>query len=482
MLYSLKIIRTIEIIDVSGTAVLRSPQMQELLKLMEVPEVHGVVAREFSRLMRPENFADYALLQHFIDTGTILYLPEGPIDLASKTGRLYGTVRAAMAGLERREILERMNDAKEAMRRAGKHSGGSNLLPYGVGYSKEDGWYYTADAEKVKKAFKLFLSGKGYQEIARRLNLPRTNIRFILSNPIYTGWRVYEEKRDPTPAGYVARKNGRQGDRRKIKRAPEEIIRVQVLDPLVSEADFARVQEKVELKRCKHWRSRAETSGRFIYNGYLVCGECGCPVYTHTSLYDYYVCKSHNVRERRKRKEKGLEPCSNRHMLRTKLEPKIDHLLAGKLQEREFLSRIVDAYNEKLGRPQQTTTISREEVEQKLEVLQSKKERILEAFLDGVIGKEERERRMNEVDRESDVFIGLLAAAETKKEDTSELDVDTVLALVEPFADWEFLDRDDKRSMLVGLCPEIGVTYYELKHLVLRQVDCNEDSRMRTAR
>ena len=101
----LKIARTIEIADVSGAAVLRSPEMQELLRLIESPEIHGVVVKEFSRLMRPENFADYALLQAFADTATVLYLPEGPIDFRSKYGRLFGALRAAIAGLERTEIL-----------------------------------------------------------------------------------------------------------------------------------------------------------------------------------------------------------------------------------------------------------------------------------------------------------------------------------------------------------------------------------------
>ena len=39
-----------------------------------------MLAKEFSRLMRPDHFADYVRLQHFIETKTILYLPDGPID------------------------------------------------------------------------------------------------------------------------------------------------------------------------------------------------------------------------------------------------------------------------------------------------------------------------------------------------------------------------------------------------------------------
>jgi hypothetical protein len=52
---------------------------------MESPEIHGVVAREFSRLMRPENYTDYSLLQVFVDTNTWLYLPEGPINSRALT-------------------------------------------------------------------------------------------------------------------------------------------------------------------------------------------------------------------------------------------------------------------------------------------------------------------------------------------------------------------------------------------------------------
>src|SRR5260370_25522646 len=106
--------------------------------------------------MRPEKFTDYALLQQFIDTQTILYLPDGPIDLESKSGRLLATIRAAIAGMERREIIDRMQDAKESIRRAGKHPGGDSSLPFGVGYSEDRGWHFTPDAEKVMQAFSLF--------------------------------------------------------------------------------------------------------------------------------------------------------------------------------------------------------------------------------------------------------------------------------------------------------------------------------------
>src|ERR1035437_1262283 len=294
--YGLTIVKSIDVVDVSGAAVLSSPQMQELLRMIESPEIHGVVAKEFSRLMRPEKFPDCALLPQFIDTRTVIYLPDGPIDLASKSGRLLGTIRAALAGLERREIIDRMQDAKESMRRAGKHAGGDSSLPYGVAYSSKTGWSYTADAEKVRTAFRLFLSGEtSYTVLSQRLHIPRTNVRFILENPIYTGWRVYREKRDPSAIGYVSRPGGRQGYRRKIQRAPDEVIRARVLDPIVSEADFNHVQHIIRLKKEKHWRSYAEAPNHYTYNGFLTCGDCSSLLYTHTAKDEYYVCKSRNT-------------------------------------------------------------------------------------------------------------------------------------------------------------------------------------------
>ncbi len=482
--YGLNIVRTIEIVDVSGAAVLRSPEMQELLQLMESPDIHGIVTKEFSRLIRPEKFTDYGLLQHFIDTQTLLYLPDGPIDLASKTGRFLGTIRAAYAGMERREIIDRMLDAKESMRRAGKHPGGDSSLPFGVGYSKDRGWHYTADAAKVKQAFSLFLSGEtSYTRISSRLNIPRTNVRFILENPIYTGWRTYTEKRNPSPLAYVPRPDGRQGYRKKMKRSPDEVIRVQVLDSLITEEDFVRVQQFIELKRQKHWRSREDTPQRYTYNGFLVCGDCGSLIYTHTAKDEFYQCKSMHARERRKRALIGLERCGNRYMLRKKLEPKLDLLLGKNLREPEFLRRIVDQYNVQQEAHSSPPVKNERGLAARLEVLAGKRQRVLETFFEGVISKDERDLRISEIERETKVFQDLLMEPVPEEQPRS---LDEIQAALEPLAEWEFLERDDKRSLLHAICPEISVSRYTVKSLMIslgsESVGSYEDSRLRTER
>jgi len=105
--FNLEIVRTIDIVDVSGAQVLASPKMQELLRLIESPNIDVVVAKEFSRLIRPDKFTDLALLEVFIDTKTMLFLPDGPVDLSSKNGRFMGTIQAAFAGLERNIYIKK---------------------------------------------------------------------------------------------------------------------------------------------------------------------------------------------------------------------------------------------------------------------------------------------------------------------------------------------------------------------------------------
>ena len=320
----------------------------------------------------------------------------------------------------------------------------------------------------MRTAFLLILGGESsYTLLSQRLQIPRTNLRFMLANPIYTGWRVYGEKRDPSANGYVRSPNGRQGYRRKIPRAPDEVIRTKVLDGIVSEADFNRVQQIIELKRQKHWRSYAETPNRYTYNGFLTCDDCGSLLYTHTANDEYFVCKSRNTREARLRAARGLVPCSNPYMMRKKLEPKVDVLLGEKLLEPDFLGRVVDEFNTRTKGPS-IAAAEKAVIAKKLAALEAKRTRVMEAFYDGVIDKPERDRRTAQVDAELSTFRRILletmpAAADVPVEAEIE-------AALEPFAEWEFLERDDKRKLLATLCPEIRVERYVVKALMLNLV------------
>jgi DNA invertase Pin-like site-specific DNA recombinase len=471
--HGLQIVRTISISDVSGAAVLRSPEMQELLRLIESKDIHGVVAKEFSRLMRPENFADYALLQAFADTGTILYLPDGPIDFRSKSGRLFGTLRAAMAGLERTEILERVWAAKEEKRRAGGHPQSQITLPFAVAYDRKDGrWYFTDDSERVIEAFRCVLAGQtSYTEVGHKVGIEPFNLRNILRNPIYTGWRVYSQRRDPSPNALRATHEGRQADRPKVQREPGDIIRVKVLEPLIGEEDFRQVQRILDLKKQNHWRVRPDHQRRFTFSGYLRCGFCGNLIYTHAHHpRDWYVCKSRTWPARQLRVAAGQPPCVNPYMRRERVEAHLDLLFTQRLTDRKFLDEIVSELSERAGTTGSKSDISK--LHRMNKRIQETRKRVLEAYFEGLINKEERDRRLEQIKTDQQFCDQQLRYIHTE---TYTVSAEKLALIFAPLQQWEYLSRNHKRRLLQAIMPEIHVQNYNVTKLALLIEDSHDN-------
>lgn len=436
--YGLNIVRSIKLSDVSGASVLQAPEIHELIRLMQSPEIHGVVAREFSRLMRPENYADYALLQVFVDTNTWLYLPEGPINFASTDGRLLGTLRAAMAGVERVDMLKRSWASKELKRHAGELANNANILAFGVTYP----WAYTANAERVREAFRLFLSGEtSYTEVGKKVGISMTGLRVILRNPIYTGWRVIDQKRDMSPAGKYITKDGRQGGRRKIARAPEEIIRVKVLEPLITEKEFNQVQQILEHKSVR----RNDHSDTYVYKSFLSCALCGSPVYVKFKKNHYYICKS----------RLHQEGCKAPYMNRDIAEEELNDLFTNRLTKRSVLNRILKSM--KSQRP--TTDVDR--LIERLAALGQKRQRLIDYYVDGGINKGECDTRLAQIEKEERVLSDLLV----KHNPNPAVDVDQLEEVFSMFNEFDMLERIDKRGLLGSINPEILISNYVVKGL-----------------
>ena len=471
---SIELIETIEITDVSGSRVLSAPAFQRFLRLLEKPSVQAVVTKEFSRVMRPENFNDYVILQTFVDNGITLHLPDGPIDFSNKFGKFMATVRAGIAGMEREEILRRMNDAKEEMRRAGKHPSGSHTLPTGIAYLKDRGWYYTAEIELVKQIFRLFQAGEhNLAEVSRHTGLPRSTVGRILRNEAYTGWMIYDEKRDLSLSGYVSRSHGRQGYRKKVKRQSEEIIRVKLpLTPLLTKEAFHEIQSILDKRRRLINKARSRNRPQFTYNGFLFCSDCKAPLYTHFNRRQYfYYCsakragnkkaqESNSARQGEKRAE-ATSLCTNKYMLRDKLEPRIDEVIEGRLTDSTFLSPIIARYLQK------PTTChldpNCESIRQQLQSLKQKRSRILESFFDGTIAKDERDEALACIRRQSDSLERI-----TPLEKRKQTNWDDITEAVSVFSEWSFLSRNQKRRLLNRLVPEIFAHQYHINGLTLR--------------
>ena len=450
-IYGLEIVKTIQLVNVSGAAVLRTPEMQRLLQLIESPDVHGVVVREFSRVMRPDSFGDFVLFQTFQDTGTVLYLPDGPLDLNSKTGKLVAGLRAIIAGNELSEIRERVWSAKEEKRKSGKLAQGSVCLPFGVGYEEKRGFFYGPEAQRVREAFRLFLSGEhSYVKLAQLVGVTPRGMHLVMRNPIWTGWRVIDKKRDLSASARGITADGRQGDRLKVKRAPEEIIRVRVIEqPLISDAEFQRVQQVMDTKSRLHWRAHPEARHSFTYNGFLFCSECGSLIYSKLCRqHPYYICKTRTF--------PNANRCASVTMQRDRLEAKLDDLLGTHLTGRDFLGQLIGQLEKKYD---SATSASRiEQLGREVGRIRKQREKVLDAFFEGILSREERDVRLASLDQRMNFAKEMLTRE--RRETMPVFSAREIVAALSPLFDWPALDRESKRRILAAVTPEIHVSNY----------------------
>lgn len=463
--FGLDMVEVIQYSDVSGASVLLAPEIQRLIQLMMSGQIQGVVAREFSRLMRPESFSDYALLQAFADSHTVLYLPEGPIDFSDKMGRFFGTLRAAMAGLERSEILERVWAAKEIKRKKGELAQSQIVLGFGVGYDGDKGFFYKPEAQLVRGAALQFLAGnQNYNELAKTLGVTPRGMHLILRNPIWTGYRVIDKRRDPSPSGKYVRSDGRQADRRKIARPENEVIRVQVIaEPLLTEDQFQALQDAMDLKQRKHWRSDCDYVHRFTYNNFLTCSECDADVQTALARRDYYVCKG----------RRSAHSCQSQYMARVRLETVLDQMFADQLQSRSFLTACVKELLQRADRPEAVS--DNQKMSKELDKLRGQRGRVVDLYIEGKIPQSESSRRLDKIDA---AIRATEAALERCIPETRVVDVDHLVEIFAPLAEWEAWSREQKRQVLAVLAPDIRVANYSVESLGLNPaLFSNKDTR-----
>lgn len=440
----LHIVETIQVVE-SGAEVARGPAMARLLTCVTSGRVRGVVLAEFSRLFRPDNFYDYGILQTLADAGAQIYEPSGAINLETEAGAMLAAIKSAFAGHERRQIRARTTRAKEEMRAKGLHVDGGYGISLGLSYSKATGWAYTEKAALVREAFTRFLAGeRNYDALSRSLGLARSSVKYVLTNEVYAGWLVYDGRRG---------KNGERG-----KRPANEVLRVRLsLEPLVSEADFALVQQIIATKAASVNRTPRDED--FVYKGFLTCAEDGLPIYTHVcpqkgynTHYRYY-CRSHQPNRSVRR---GETKCTSGYMSRNRLEPVLDEAIQARLSNPQFILTSLEAYHASLAAEWRGGLSDRvASLEARVTRLRNRRSRVLDAFIDGDIDRAEKDRRLaliqGELAAAEEVLTKATPAAATP---VSEADV---VELASAFTGWEYLSRLDRRGVLTALAPSFSV-------------------------
>jgi len=442
--HGLEIVESLELQGVSGAAVLEDPRFTALLARLQEPDIDGVVVAAFDRLFRPGRFGDYAILDHFADTGTHLYCSQGAFDMRTDAGALQSLLLGQMGGAERKAIARRTAAGRERKRREqGIRAEGPVGMPRGVSFSKAEGWAYLwPEAERIREVYRLFLAGEtnlaaiaratGYDRTSGKRGSPSWAIRSILTQPLYMG--VYRVDRKWSKGG------------KSVPRTPEDCYEHQVLEPpLVSPRDWHRVQAR--LAELSGARPRIPSPGNrpLDYLGHLDCVGCGAPLSsrretrTKRTAWSYVCARSYRG------------DCDTFGQLSGQVVDEYLHAaLERVLGDVDTLTRIVD---EALRAERETATQQPREVERRLAELDNQRRRLMDAYQTGDIELPDLRKRATGIDNEREALRTLQMGHEGVQFDESAAE-----SLVDVFSSWAILRRQERQSLLEAFEVRIGMS------------------------
>jgi site-specific DNA recombinase len=339
-------------------------------------------------------------------------------------------IRGAVAEYERTLIAERMRRGRLARLRSGQ------LLPWvRVPYG------YRTDPERprdpaglrveeyeaaiVRQMFVWYLEqGETLGGVARRLvaagvltptgkaSWSRSTIRGILKNPAYVGsayghctYLVPAKARrsplEPVGAGLTAK-----------RRPQEEWIGVSVPE-IVERESFDLVQQK--LSQNKRFASRNNKSHRYLLRTLVSCGACGQGSNARTSWdgRSYYVCRGHAeiVAENR---------CRARHAPGARLDELVWEDLCEVLTHPEHVAYALQRAHGGEWLPQELKA-RLQSVGKALAHTERQRERLLEAYLGGVLELAEFERKRKELGGRTDALLAQQRQLEASARERTEL-------------------------------------------------------------
>ncbi|RTL16460.1 MAG: recombinase family protein [Rhodocyclaceae bacterium] len=457
--HGLDVVFSAELEGVSGNRVSETPAWQEVRRLLAAGLIRGVVCDAVDRLCRASDL-DLTVLADLQRAGASIYTPGEVRGLAGADDGLVAGILALLAGREKREIVRRAVAGKEALRRRGRWVADPSKLPAGVAFDpRTGGWSYTPEvAEVVELARRYADEPISLRRLASDSGVAINTLRRRLSHPLYRGRLVYDT-REETDAS---------GRRREVPRAPGEVISVPVLDPPAFPPELAaRVDRKLaEQARSYDGRVRRRDGvDRFLLRAIGFCSRCGERLDTVTRPRDgvptfLYRCASARRKHRAEPCDAGEIPIADAHAV-------VARSLRAALADPVA---VVDAWHRLRSKEAGGRAAEAERARAELSRLTTRRERLVDAMLDGAITRAEHDRRRGLLDRQVEAAaarVEAAAAADAGREGAEAALVELVRRIgdrsVEPIellrqaGGRAFLDRPPGRS-----APKVAVTRIEV--------------------
>ena len=386
----------------SGTLMAGNPVVKAILARILAGEIQGIVVADLDRLFRPDKFSSYNILAVFQEMGASIFSSDIVYNLDSKDGRLFSSIRSAISGYELSLMQERQQGAKEQKRKRGQHPNSEITLPLGVGYSRKDEtFHYTEKIGLVKELFRLFDEEgvHNYSELGRRVGLGGAGVRVVLRNPIYLGWRLLDKRRG-------AKRTSRSGVvyREKVARPESEVIRVKVLDGIVSQECFDRVQAEMARLKFNFLENHRSNDAVNINTGIAFCGHCFEPMMALSGKglnkggIGYYKCKANHYQHKAQ-----MGGCAQPHLRADEFDAATVALTTNLLRSPAYLAKILEENEAKTKEtvvPFPTTSFARNPDEE----FKRRDARLLAAYEEGVITVDELRAKRTALRKEKEAM------------------------------------------------------------------------------
>lgn len=303
----------------SGTKIKGRTEFKNMMQdIKDGADVQYVIVFKLSRFGR--NAADVLnSVQTLQNCGVNLICVEDGIDTSQPSGKFVVTVLAAVAEIDRENIIAQTKAGREQKASEGKWNGGHS--PYG--YDLIDGKLIIneEEAKLIKEIFNLYVNHEyGLSGVSKRLNQlgRKKNVRgnaklenisshfvgCILDNPVYKGKIAFGRRRVEKVA------NGEQNETRIVKQKSYPIYDG-IHEAIISEEmwEAARIKRYERDKKYNYKKESANNNNKHVYllSGLLKCPICGAGLYGNPSpkkrkdgtpykTFYYYACK-HRVKD-----------------------------------------------------------------------------------------------------------------------------------------------------------------------------------------
>lgn len=391
---------------ISGKSIKGRASLQQLLDDAGKRKFDIVLVWKSNRLAR--NILDMLKIVDFLKKQNIAFRSYSEkYETETPTGKLQFHMMAVIAEFERDNIAENVKMGMIARAKEGSWNGG-RVLGYDSKKVESDGKRKMTklvinekEAPTVRRIFQLYTEGHGYKSIANTLNKEghRTKmnnffsinaVKTILMNPVYIGFIRYNVRRD-------------WSEKRRNNINPNPVIEKGHHTPIIDEEVWRKAQDIMKSRSRKPNRIH---SGEFPLTGIMKCPVCGAGMVLGRTtnrnkdgtkrVLEYYVCGAW--------KNKGTAVCRSNGVRTEYADDYVLNKIAEFANNDVLIKDVVGKIND--GHRTVSEPLQREYamLKNSLKAIQSKKDKVLGLYEDGILNKADLMSRLAKLDEEKELL------------------------------------------------------------------------------